>query len=89
MGDEEREKRVREHYWRKEGKYRQGPSSEDVWALRGEMVREGRFDGDLEAVEGRERERERGEEMRRVGRGEELARGKGEGRGTRRSLYGD
>ena len=91
MGDEERQKRVKEHYWRREEKYRQGPSSEDVWALRGKMVRgdggEGRFDGDLEAVEVRERARV--EEMRRSGKVEEPERGKGERRGTRRSLYGD
>lgn len=91
MGDEERQKRVREHYWRREEKYRQGPSSKDVWAVRGEMVRgdrgEGRFEGDLEAVE--KRERERFEEMRRLGRVEGRGPGRGERRGTMRSLYGD
>ncbi|KAG7010131.1 hypothetical protein G7Y79_00001g004030 [Physcia stellaris] len=82
MGDEEKQKRVREHYWRKEEKYRQGPSSEDVWALRGRWLggwRGGRFEGDLEAVEGRERERV--EEMRRLGVVEEPERGRGRGGG--------
>ncbi|KAI4275033.1 MAG: hypothetical protein L6R38_005972 [Xanthoria sp. 2 TBL-2021] len=56
LGDEEREKRVREHYKLREMKYRVGPSSEDVWKPRTRMV-EGAFDRSLEEDERVERER--------------------------------
>lgn len=74
MGDEERGKRVREHYWKRDEKYRQGRSSEDVWAARKEVVskesEEGCFEEDFEAVE----KAEAAEMMRRAR--------------MRRSLYG-
>ncbi|KAI4128449.1 MAG: hypothetical protein LQ338_002722 [Usnochroma carphineum] len=52
LGDQERERRIRDHYKLREMKYRVGSSSEDVWKPRTKMV-EGAFDGDndLEAVE--------------------------------------
>ncbi|KAI4087683.1 MAG: hypothetical protein LQ339_008843 [Xanthoria mediterranea] len=55
LGDEEREKRVREHYKLREMKYRVGPSSEDVWKPRTRMV-EGAFERSLEEDERMERE---------------------------------
>ncbi len=63
MGEEERERRVREHYRQRETKYRVGPSSEDVWRQRERRV-EGAFEGDMvkaEEAERRWREREEGE----------------------------
>ncbi len=57
LGDEEREKRVREHYRLREMKYRVGPSSEDVWKQRTRMV-EGAFERSLEEDESVEREME-------------------------------
>ena len=50
MGDEERRKKIQDHYAGKVEKYRTGPSSEDVWEVREEKV-EGAFEGDLEAAE--------------------------------------
>ncbi|CAO1602170.1 hypothetical protein XANCAGTX0491_005800 [Xanthoria calcicola] len=55
LGDEEREKRVRQHYKLREMKYRVGPSSEDVWKPRTRMV-EGAFERSLEEDERMERE---------------------------------
>lgn len=55
LGDEEREKRVREHYKLREMKYRVGPSSEDVWKPRTMMV-QGAFERSLEEDERVERE---------------------------------
>lgn len=57
MNDEERQKRVIEHYRDRETKYRVGPSSEDVWVSRERMI-SGAFEGDLEAVEREERARD-------------------------------
>ncbi|KAL8705122.1 MAG: hypothetical protein Q9225_008044 [Loekoesia sp. 1 TL-2023] len=50
LGDEERGRRIMDHYKLRETKYRVGPSSEDVWKPRAKMV-ENAFDGDLEADE--------------------------------------
>ncbi|KAL8646328.1 MAG: hypothetical protein Q9226_006906 [Calogaya cf. arnoldii] len=50
LGDEEREKRVKEHYRLRELKYRVGPSSEDVWKPRTRMV-EGAFERSYEEDE--------------------------------------
>lgn len=50
IGEEERKKRIRMHYMGRAGKYRSGPSSEDVWSVREERV-EGAFEGDFEALE--------------------------------------
>ncbi|KAL8695820.1 MAG: hypothetical protein Q9224_003135 [Gallowayella concinna] len=61
LGDEEREKRVREHYRLRELKYKVGPSSEDVWKPRTRMV-EGAFERSLEEDERMEREQGRKEE---------------------------
>ncbi|MCJ1387163.1 hypothetical protein MMC18_000003 [Xylographa bjoerkii] len=58
MGEEERKRRIQKHYEGRAEKYKVGPSSEDVWEVREEIV-EGAFEGDLEAVE---------EEMRREGK---------------------
>lgn len=93
IGEEERAKRVRQHYWQREEKYRRGESSEDVWVARDRMLEEGseegRFDGDLEAVEAEEeRAREDGGRWGGDGRGDEAV-GKELGRGARRSLYGE
>ncbi|KAL8785423.1 MAG: hypothetical protein Q9213_003353 [Squamulea squamosa] len=55
LGDEEREKRVREHYKLREMKYRVGPSSEDVWKPRTRLV-EGAFERSLEDDERMEKE---------------------------------
>ncbi|KAL8764676.1 MAG: hypothetical protein Q9209_007936 [Squamulea sp. 1 TL-2023] len=55
LGDEEREKRVREHYRLREMKYKVGPSSEDVWKPRTRMV-EGAFERSLEDDERMEKE---------------------------------
>lgn len=57
MGEEERKRRIQEHYRGRAGKYVEGPSSEDVWEIR-EVVVEGAFEGDLEEVEREMRERE-------------------------------
>ena len=80
MGDEERAKRVREHYWKRDEKYRRGPSSEDVWVARKELLpkdaEEGRFEGDWEAMDKAE-----WEEMIRLA--ERI-----KPKGTKKSLYG-
>lgn len=34
ISDEERQERIRRHYWEREDKYRKGASSRDVWELR-------------------------------------------------------
>ncbi|MCJ1399116.1 hypothetical protein MMC11_002318 [Xylographa trunciseda] len=57
MDGEERKRRIQKHYEGRAKKYKTGPSSEDVWELRNESVKDA-FEGDLEAVE---------EEMRREG----------------------
>ena len=44
MGDDERAQRIQRHYWEREQKYREGPSSEDVWKVRKEPV-DGAFRG--------------------------------------------
>jgi Protein of unknown function (DUF3128) len=46
----EREKAIADHYRKKVIKYKQGPSSEDVWEMRTEPVKDA-FQGDLEALE--------------------------------------
>ncbi|KAL8730088.1 MAG: hypothetical protein Q9166_004287 [cf. Caloplaca sp. 2 TL-2023] len=61
LGDEERERRVREHYRLRETKYRTGPSSEDIWNPRTRMV-EGAFERSLEDDEQMEREQAEVEE---------------------------
>lgn len=48
--DDERKKVIRDHYRRKAVKYKSGPSSEDIWDLRSEPVRNA-FRGDFEALE--------------------------------------
>ncbi|KAI4212009.1 MAG: hypothetical protein LQ351_005191 [Letrouitia transgressa] len=48
VGEEERKERIRNRYIKREKKYRDGPSSEDVWHQRAKMV-EDAFNGDLEA----------------------------------------
>ena len=60
LDEEERRERIRKRAWEKEKKYREGRSSEDVWGLRGVRVGKGTFEGDLEAVERRERESKEG-----------------------------
>ncbi|KAF7508037.1 hypothetical protein GJ744_009619 [Endocarpon pusillum] len=47
---EDREKAIADHYRKKAIKYKQGPSSEDVWEMRTEPVKDA-FQGDLEALE--------------------------------------
>jgi Protein of unknown function (DUF3128) len=47
---EDREREVADHYRKKAIKYKQGPSSEDVWEMRTEPVKDA-FQGDLEALE--------------------------------------
>lgn len=49
MSDEERQGRVMEHYRMREMKYREGPSSEDVWVQRTTML-EKAFSGDRDAA---------------------------------------
>lgn len=49
-GDNERKKAIRDHYRKKTIKYRTGPSSEDVWDMRREPVRDA-FQGDFFALE--------------------------------------
>ncbi|MCJ1387142.1 hypothetical protein MMC17_010271 [Xylographa soralifera] len=58
MGEEERKLRIQKHYEERAKKYKVGPSSEDVWEMREEIV-EGAFEGSLEALE---------EELRREGK---------------------
>jgi hypothetical protein len=53
--ENERKEAIREHYRKKAVKYKQGPSSEDVWSVRTEPVRDA-FQGDLEKVEAAIRE---------------------------------
>lgn len=48
--DEERKRAIRSHYRKKASKYKTGPSSEDVWDLRMEPVRNA-FQGDFLALE--------------------------------------
>ncbi len=47
---EDRERAIADHYRKKSIKYKQGPSSEDVWEMRTEPVKDA-FQGDLEALE--------------------------------------
>ena len=56
MGEEERKRRIQDHYRGRDTKYENGPSSEDIWRLR-EVRIEGAFEGDLEAAEEEERKR--------------------------------
>ena len=60
MNEERRIARVQEHYRKKDLKYRDGKSSEDVWEMR-DQVLEGAFEGDLDAAlrEARKEEEER------------------------------
>ncbi|MCJ1417936.1 hypothetical protein MMC32_004281 [Xylographa parallela] len=58
MGEEWKKRKIQEHYEERAKKYKIGPSSEDVWEMRKEIV-EGAFEGDLEAVE---------EELRKEGK---------------------
>ena len=48
--DEDRKRAIRDHYRKKAIKYKTGPSSEDVWDLRMEPVRDA-FSGDFAAYE--------------------------------------
>ena len=48
--EEEKKKAIRNHYRKKAIKYKTGPSSEDVWDLRTEPVRDA-FSGDFAALE--------------------------------------
>ncbi|PLN80270.1 hypothetical protein BDW42DRAFT_171154 [Aspergillus taichungensis] len=50
FSDHERQKAVREHYRKKAMKYKTGPSSEDVWDMRMQPVRNA-FQGDFAALE--------------------------------------
>ena len=54
MNDEERGGMIQEHYRKRETKYKNGPSSEDVWRLR-EVRVDNPFEGDLEALEAEEK----------------------------------
>lgn len=74
MSDKERRDKILEHYRRRERKYVQGPSSEDVWRSRERMV-VGAFEGDFEAVERWEKEK-KGEGVR-----DEMLLGGGDGMG--------
>lgn len=47
---DDRERAIADHYRKKVVKYKQGPSSEDVWKMRTEPVKDA-FQGDLEALE--------------------------------------
>ncbi|MCJ1287527.1 hypothetical protein MMC26_006879 [Xylographa opegraphella] len=58
MGEEWKKRKIQEHYEERARKYKVGPSSEDVWEMRREIV-EGAFEGDLEALE---------EELRKEGK---------------------
>ena len=55
MNDERRKERIREHYQKKDQKYREGKSSEDVWEMRDQIL-EGALEGDLDAALKREEE---------------------------------
>lgn len=46
----DRKKAIKDHYRKKAVKYKQGPSSEDVWSVRTEPVKDA-FQGDLEKME--------------------------------------
>jgi hypothetical protein len=46
----DRKKAIKDHYRKKAVKYKQGPSSEDVWSVRTEPVKDA-FQGDLEKLE--------------------------------------
>lgn len=35
---EQKNERIREHYWKRDAKYRDGPSSEDVWEMRDKLL---------------------------------------------------
>lgn len=54
MSDKERQERVLDRYRKRDRKYVDGPSSEDVWKARETMV-VGAFGGDFEAVESSEK----------------------------------
>lgn len=54
MSDKERQERVLDRYRKRDRKYVDGPSSEDVWKARETMV-VGAFEGDFEAVESSEK----------------------------------
>lgn len=63
MSEEERQQRVIERYQMREMKYREGPSSEDVWVQRTTMV-VGAFEGDHSAAIWAEEQRRRGAGVR-------------------------
>lgn len=47
---QDREREIADHYRKKIVKYKKGPSSEDVWQIRTEPVKDA-FQGDLDALE--------------------------------------
>lgn len=55
--DEQRKEMIRDHYRKKAIKYKTGPSSEDVWEVRTEPVKNA-FQGDFAALERRMKEEE-------------------------------
>lgn len=69
MSEEQRAQKVLRKAMEMERKYRTGPSSEDVWSQR-EVLLQGAFEGDLDAVER--------EEGRRWGDGKKGDGGSGE-----------
>ena len=58
MNDERRKERIREHYRAKDQKYREGKSSEDVWEMRDQVLKDA-LEGDLDAALRREEEEEK------------------------------
>ena len=50
FGEEKLRQKLKQHYWEKDKKYREGPSSEDVWEMRDRMA-ESPFSADWAAIE--------------------------------------
>jgi Protein of unknown function (DUF3128) len=64
MSEDERADRIRRHYWEREQKYREGPSSRDVWDMRGNLE-EGAFQGNWADVDREMAEKWREREVER------------------------
>ncbi|KAK2813281.1 hypothetical protein FQN50_000595 [Emmonsiellopsis sp. PD_5] len=60
--EEEKGKMIADHYRKKAVKYKTGPSSEDIWDVRTEPVKDA-FQGDFAELERRMKEAERGAEV--------------------------
>lgn len=68
LSGEGKENMIREHMKHKNAKYKTGPSSEDIWKGRDEMMEDGAFSVEFEEFKGTGEEWNEMERRRREGR---------------------